>query len=147
MDYTISQAAQKTGLSAFTLRYYDKEGMLPFIARTKSGIRKFSDSDLSWLALISCMKTIGLSVKEIRQYILWCRAGDRTLQKRYDFFVTQRRKTLEQIEGLKECLGKIDYKINYYRVALRAGTEAVHKHQMLDSARECIRKSPEPRGR
>jgi DNA-binding transcriptional MerR regulator len=134
MQYTISQAAEKTGLSSFTLRYYDKEGLLPFVKKNKNGIRIFSDEDMKWLGLVTCMKTIGMQVKEIKQYIVWCREGDKTLQKRHDMFVEKKADTLRQIAELKQCLKKLDYKLWYYDTALKAGTEAVHKQQMLDMA-------------
>lgn len=126
MERSISEAAQEAGLTAYTLRYYDKEGLLPFVKRTSGGGRRFTDTDMSWLQLISCMKTIGMSVKEIRQYIAWCRAGDRTLQRRHDFFVAKRAETVARIAELKKSLAKFEFKINYYNEALAAGTDAIH---------------------
>lgn len=134
MEYTISQAAEKTGITPFTLRYYDKEGLLPFVKKNKSGIRIFSDEDMKWLGLVTCMKTIGMQVKEIKQYIVWCREGDKTLQKRHDMFVEKKADTIRKISELKKCLRKLDYKLWYYETALGAGTEAIHKQQLLDMA-------------
>ncbi|WP_207463032.1 MULTISPECIES: MerR family transcriptional regulator [Enterococcus] len=56
LSYTISQVSEKIGVSAYTLRYYDKEGLLPFVKRTSSGRRIFEDSDLEFIAVIYCLK-------------------------------------------------------------------------------------------
>ena len=67
MEYTIGQVSEKTGLPVSTLRYYDKEGLLPFVARSSGGIRQFRESDIEWLRVIGCMKKAGMSIKDIRQ--------------------------------------------------------------------------------
>ena len=67
MVYTIGEMAKMLGVPASTLRYYDKEGLLPFVARSSGGIRLFQDSDLEWLRVIGCMKKAGMSIKDIRQ--------------------------------------------------------------------------------
>ena len=69
MGYSIGQVAKKTGLTAHTLRYYEKEGLLPFVQKSGSGLRVFSDNDLDWLAMIECLKETGMSLKGIKQYI------------------------------------------------------------------------------
>ena len=69
MLYTVGEMARFLNVSASTLRYYDKEGLLPFVERSNSGIRMFSDKDYEWLKIIECLKKSGLSIKEIRSYI------------------------------------------------------------------------------
>ena len=69
MTYTVGEMAAMLDVPASTLRYYDKEGLLPFVARSSGGIRQFRDSDLEWLRIIGCMKKAGMSLKDIRQYI------------------------------------------------------------------------------
>lgn len=133
-ELSISAAAKKAGLTAYTLRYYDKEGLLPFVKRSSGGGRRFAESDMSWLQLITCMKTIGMSVKEIRQYITWCRAGDKTLKRRHDMFVEKRAETIARIEELKKSLAKFEYKIKYYDEALAAGTDAIHGATLMNPA-------------
>ena len=65
--YTIGEMAKMLGVPASTLRYYDKEGLLPFVARSSGGIRQFRESDIEWLRVIGCMKKAGMSIKDIRQ--------------------------------------------------------------------------------
>ncbi len=71
LSYSIGQVAQKTGLSAYTLRYYEKEGLLPFVKKSDSGMRVYTDSDIAWLSMIECLKATGMPIKEIRLYIKW----------------------------------------------------------------------------
>lgn len=67
MVYTIGELAKMLGVPASTLRYYDKEGLLPFVARSSGGIRQFRENDIEWLRVIGCMKKAGMSIKDIRQ--------------------------------------------------------------------------------
>ena len=69
MVYTVGEAAKRLGLSPSTLRYYDKEGLLPFVERSSGGIRMFQEKDFEWLQVIECMKKAGMPIKDIRQYL------------------------------------------------------------------------------
>lgn len=121
--YTIGQAAEKTGLTISTLRYYDKEGLLPFVERTAGGQRLFKDSDFNWLSVIECLKNTGVPIREIKQYIDWCMEGDATLQQRRALFVEQKARVEAQIAAYQKNLEKIEYKIWYYDRAIERGTE------------------------
>ncbi len=70
MVYTVGEMARLLNVPASTLRYYDKEGLLPFVERSSGGIRMFKDSDYEWLQVIGCLKKAGMSIRDIRQYIL-----------------------------------------------------------------------------
>ena len=126
MIYTIAQAAKKTGLTAHTLRYYDKEGLLPFVDRSPSGNRVFKDSDFEWLSIISWLKSSGMPIKNIKTFIDWCLEGDSSLEKRLNVFVEQKKIAEEKMAELENHLKTIDHKIWYYKTALAAGTEAIH---------------------
>ncbi len=134
--HTIGEAAEKMNLSAHTLRYYDKEGLLPFVERTENGVRVFKDSDFEWLSIIECLKQTGMPLKDIKQYVDWCLEGDCTLRQRYDMFLERRAEVEKQIAQLHKALEKIDYKCRYYETALDAGTLKVHdrtlERQALD---------------
>lgn len=121
--YTIGQAAEKAGLTVSALRYYENEGLLPFVDRTAGGQRIFKDEDFSWISVIECLKNSGVSIREIKQYIDWCMAGDSTLQQRLDLFVRQRERVEAQITECQKNLEKINYKIWYYERAVALGTE------------------------
>ena len=122
MGYSIGQVAQRTGLSTHTLRYYEKEGLLPFVKKSGSGLRVFSDSDLGWLAMIECLKETGMSLKGVKQYIDWYIEGDSTLQNRLDMFRAQKTHIEEQIAQLQKHMEKINYKIKLYEEAVKKGS-------------------------
>lgn len=126
MKLTISEAAAKTNLTTHTIRYYDKEGLLPFVERTESGIRYFTDNDLEGLEIINCLKATGMPIKEIKAFINWCVEGDTTLKKRYEMFIERKAAVESQIVELQRTLDRINYKCWYYKTALEAGTEKVH---------------------
>ena len=81
MAYTVGEMAKILHVAPSTLRYYDKEGLLPFVERSSGGIRLFKDSDFEWLSMIECMKQTGMPIKEIKTFIDLCMAGDSTISE------------------------------------------------------------------
>lgn len=114
MGYSIAEVAEKMNLTAYTLRYYEKEGLLPFVDRSNSGIRNFQDKDLEWLELICCLKNTGMSIKKIKEVISLYLEGDGTLDIRREIFICHREEVINQIAELEKNLDKINCKINYY---------------------------------
>ncbi|OMF36913.1 MerR family transcriptional regulator [Paenibacillus sp. FSL H8-0548] len=112
--YTINQVAQLFDISAHTLRFYDKEGLLPFVSRNKSGNRTFSDRDLEMIKLICCLKNTGMPIKEIKRYVDMFMHGIETAASRKQMMKDHRREVLRQIDDLKKNLNLIDLKITYY---------------------------------
>ena len=102
MSYSIGEAAKMVGLTAHTLRFYDKEGLLPFVRKTSSGLRAFTESDIEWLKIIECLKGTGLPLKQIKQYIDWCMEGDATIPQRLNMFIEQIDELRGKIEILKD---------------------------------------------
>lgn len=127
MEYTISQAAEHFGITAHTLRFYDKEGLLPFVDRGVGGKRIFKDRDLGWLQIIECLKDTGMPIKEIRSYLELCMKGDKTLERRLEIMREHKKFMLEKLALIKRHMKKIDYKLWYYETAIAAGTESIHK--------------------
>lgn len=125
--YSIKEIADILGLPASTIRYYDKQGLLPFVERSDSGYRRFSESDLELLKMIECLKKTNMPIKEIRQFTAWLQQGDASLKERHQMFLDRRKAVEKQIEQLQETLKVINYKCWYYESALEAGTEAIHK--------------------
>ncbi|WP_178019165.1 MerR family transcriptional regulator [uncultured Paenibacillus sp.] len=114
MKYSIHEVASRFGLTAHTLRYYDKEGLLPFIGREPSGTRIFTEKDLEWLSMICCLKDTGMPIKEIKQYADWCSKGMETLEERKAMLADHRLQVLQQMEALQKNLDLIDSKIAVY---------------------------------
>lgn len=124
--YTIKQVSQMLNLPASTIRYYDKQGMLPFVKRKESGYRDFDDNDIAMLRIIECLKMTGMPIKDIKQFTKWVQMGDSSLQQRRDMFAERKQAVLEQMQTLQQTLEVIEYKYWYYQTALEAGTEQVH---------------------
>ena len=140
MSYTISEAAEKTGLPPSTIRYYDKEGLLPNIKR-KNGIRVFEDMDLRLMGLLTCLKNTGMPIKRIRDYVELTSKGDDTLRERYEIIKAQRQFVLDQIEQLQYYLEELDFKDWYYNKALAAGSEKTIN--LDDYEKETGKKAPD----
>lgn len=132
--YSISEVAKHFNLTPHTLRYYDKEGLMPFVERKSSGIRVFKESDIGTLKVIECLKASGMPIKEIKNFIDWCSEGDATLQQRYDMFQERQAIVEAQMEELNKTMEVIKYKCLYYKTALDAGTEDIHNKQQIKSS-------------
>ncbi|MBR8644789.1 MerR family transcriptional regulator [[Brevibacterium] frigoritolerans] len=129
--YSISEVAKELNLTTYTLRYYDKEGLMPFVERTPSGTRLFKESDINALKIIECLKATRMPIKEIKNFIDWCTDGDSTLQQRYDMFLERKATVEAQMEELNKNMELINHKCDYYRTALEAGTEDIHKNNKI----------------
>ena len=114
MTYTIKDVAKITRLSIFTIRFYDKEGLLPFVSRNKSGIRVFTESDINQIMTICCLKNTGMQIKDIKKYIDYCMEGADTIDSRKELFVEHRNEIINQINALNENLKLIDSKLKIY---------------------------------
>ncbi|WP_063012842.1 MerR family transcriptional regulator [Nocardia kruczakiae] len=112
--YSIGDAAEKSGLTRDTLRWYERIGLMDYIGRDSSGKRRFSDRDLSWLHLIGCLRTTGMSVADMVHYAELVRAGDETTPERLEMFRKTREGVLAQIEDLHNTLAVLDRKIGLY---------------------------------
>lgn len=139
MYYSIGEVANTTGIAISTLRYYDREGMFPHIGRSNGGIRVFSDVEIDTLRVIECLKSSGMSIKEIKEFLIWCQDGDNSLQKRRDMFHTRLNEVQKQIAVLQGTINTLRYKCWYYDTAAAAGTEDVVKNMATDKIPEEIR--------
>ncbi|MDR5587132.1 MULTISPECIES: MerR family transcriptional regulator [Clostridium] len=114
MPYTIKEVAEKYNLSVHTLRYYEKEGLLPFIERNKQGNRIFSDKDLEWLNIICCLKNTNMPIAKIKEYVDLCIEGPETICKREDILLRHKKYIESEIENFNSYLRVVDNKINHY---------------------------------
>lgn len=123
VSYTIGEVAAITHLSVPTIRYYDKEGLIPDLQKDQAGVRCFTQQNLGALEMINCLKTAGMSIKDIRTFMQWNLEGDATLTKRLDFFNQLHTAVENQMKQLEQALNTIEYKQRYYRQAVADGTE------------------------
>ncbi|WP_018749812.1 MerR family transcriptional regulator [Paenibacillus sanguinis] len=118
--YTIHEVAEACNISAHTIRYYDKEGLLPFINRNSTGNRTFSETDLEVLKLICCLKNSGMPVKNIKEYMDLVMQGPDTASARRQLLNNHRKSIQRQIEDFKKNLNLVDLKIAFYDSYLNA---------------------------
>lgn len=117
----IAEVCKKYGLSQDTLRYYEKEGLIPHVHRNKSGIRDYSDDDCAWIELAKCMRGAGLPVEVVAEYRRLFLEGDGTIAARRDLLVKQREELLAQKQAIDEMLDRLNYKISRYNKAVETG--------------------------
>ena len=121
MTYTIGEMSKMLNVSSSTIRYYDKEGLLPFVERTEGGIRVFKEKDYEFLKIIHCLKATGMQIKDIRKFILLVIQGDKTIDARLKLFQNQKNEVEKQIKQLEEALDTIKFKCWYYETAKVVG--------------------------
>lgn len=111
---TISEVSEKYNITQDTLRYYERIGMIPPVTRTKGGIRDYQDYDIEWVKLANCMRSAGLPVEVMIQYVKLCQQGDSTLKQRLQLLLEQKKKLMDQRNQIDITLDKVDYKIDLY---------------------------------
>ena len=121
MTRSIQGAASETGLSADTLRYYERIGVLPGIARTRSGHRRFSEGDIGWIKLVQCLRATGMSIEELHRYAMLMQEGDSTAEERLQLLVEHRARIKHDLQELETALELVERKIAGYDVPLRRG--------------------------
>ncbi len=139
MMYTVGEMAKKLGVAPSTLRYYDKEGLLPFVERSGGGIRIFKDSDFEWLSVISCLKKTGMKLSDIKAFVEMAMMGDDTIEPRLDLIVAQKNAVKAKIDELQETLRMLEFKEWYYETAKESGTTEVPRNIPLDELPETFR--------
>ncbi|MFI1936443.1 MerR family transcriptional regulator [Streptomyces purpureus] len=112
--YTISEVAAWTGLSAHTLRWYERIGLMPHIDRSHTGQRRFTNRDLDWLVFVGKLRLTGMPVAGMVRYAELVRQGDHTFDERRALLEATRRDVLSRVAELTDALAVLDYKINMY---------------------------------
>lgn len=123
---TIAQVAKRYGLTADTLRYYERIGLLQNVGRTPGGIRDYSEADCRWVEYIKCMRAAGVSVETLTEYVTLFRQGKETIPARKELLLEQRRQIVARIEELNEVLAKLDWKLDGYEERMLRYEESLH---------------------
>jgi DNA-binding transcriptional MerR regulator len=111
---TVGEAAAKTGLTTYTLRWYEQEGLVEPVGRDAAGRRRYTPDDLGWLELLTKLRRTGMPVRDMRRYAELAREGDVTLGARRRLFEQHRDRVLTRIAELQQDLQMINYKIELY---------------------------------
>ena len=127
--YSIQEVCNRTGLTAHTLRYYEKEGLLNHVERSAGGFRQYSDEDLEWLGLICCLKNTGMPLQEIARFVQLAHEGDQTLEERVELLKNHRVQLILRMEEMQKYLDKITWKVNFFSGKLKEYQEQALDHQ------------------
>lgn len=118
---TIKEVAELYHLTPDTLRYYERVGMIPPVTRTTGGLRDYSEEDLKWVSLAKCMRSAGLPVEAMIEYVRLFRQGDETIPARLQLLLDQRAALLMQQRQIEETLQRLNVKISRYEEAVETG--------------------------
>lgn len=114
MSYSIKEVSERFNVSSHTLRYYEKEGLLPSIHRDDNGIRLYSDVDLEWLHLVCCMRATGMSISYIKNYIDLCHLGENTILERRQIILNQKAIIEAELKKYNDLLKVVNKKLKHY---------------------------------
>jgi len=129
----ISEVSEQYELSADTLRYYERVGLIPPVNRTESGIRDYNEDDLKHVDFIKCMRSAGLPIEVLIEYVGLVAQGDQTAGRRRQILMEQRELLLDKIEELQKVLGILDHKIEVYdEIVLRIEQDFAEEKQEIE---------------
>ena len=111
---TIAEVAAKFDLSADTLRYYERVGLIPPVTRTPSGLRDYREGDLKWVEFIRCMRSAGVSIETLVEYVALFGRGRESIKARKALLMEQRRQIEGRIGELQAALARLDHKLDGY---------------------------------
>lgn len=118
---TIKEVAEKYDITPDTLRYYERIKMIPEVTRTAGGIRDYQESDLQWVELALCMRSAGLPVEAMIEYLRLYQKGDETILARLELLNNQMEVLKEQRDKIEATMNKLSYKISRYEEAAKTG--------------------------
>lgn len=110
----ISEVSKKYDVPVDTLRYYEKAGLLPNVHKNSSGIRDYTETDCGWVEFIKCMRSAGLPIEVLKEYIELFNMGDSTIEARRQILISERKKLIEKRDAIQTTIDRLDYKIDIY---------------------------------
>jgi DNA-binding transcriptional MerR regulator len=119
MTYSVGEAAAAVGLTTYTLRWYEQEGLVEPVDRDSAGRRRYSEGDLGFLTLLTKLRRTGMSVADMRKFAELIRAGSHTVPERLELLERHRDGVLERIDALQRDLEAVNHKIDIYRAESR----------------------------
>lgn len=111
---TIAKVSELYGVSADTLRYYERVGLIPCVNRNKSGIRDYTKDDCNWVELVKCLRSAGVPIEVLKEYVGLFKQGDSTAEARKQLLEEQRRQLAARMEDMRRTIERLDYKIEVY---------------------------------
>lgn len=114
MKYTIQEVSKKMHISAHTLRYYERAGVLPPIQRDQNGNRRFSDADIEWIAMVYCLRSTEMPISLIKRYVELSYEGDKTIAQRRQIMFDHEQRITKRAAELNRFLEQVTKKVKYY---------------------------------
>ena len=118
---TIKEVCKKYNVTADTLRYYERVGVIPEVHRTAGGIRDYSEEDIKWVETAICFRSARMPIDLLIEYVRLYRMGDDTLKARLELLVEAKKRILDERKKYDDALAKLDYKISKYDEAVKTG--------------------------
>ncbi|WP_426593964.1 MerR family transcriptional regulator [Cellulomonas sp. McL0617] len=133
--WSIAEAAEATGLTTHTLRYYERDGLLlGSVDRASSGHRRYTDQDLSWIRMVTRLRSTGMPIREVRQYADLVRQGDGNEAERLELLCAHRDRVREELRQVAAHLDAIEFKIDLYAAKVGPGAVGVGDELLVDDA-------------
>ncbi|MCI8532940.1 MAG: MerR family transcriptional regulator [Lachnospiraceae bacterium] len=126
---TISEVSEKFGITQDTLRYYEKAGIIPRIARTPGGVRDYQPEDLGWIEHVVCLRNAGMPVESLVEYLRLSQQGDDTFSERLELLKEQKENLKMQQRKLQDAMDRLDFKISRYQAAVETGRLSWDDHR------------------
>ncbi len=126
---TISEVSEKFGITQDTLRYYEKAGIIPRIARTPGGARDYQPEDLGWIEHVVCLRNAGMPVESLVEYLRLSQQGDDTFSERLELLKEQKENLKMQQRKLQDAMDRLDFKISRYQAAVKTGRLSWDDHR------------------
>ncbi len=123
MLYTMKQTCEKTGLTYDTLKFYCNEGLIPNVKRDKNNYRVFNDKDIAWIKSLSCLKSCGMSIVEMKEYLALCLKGKSTIPERQVILNNKLKELEHKINKIQDSINYIHWKQNFYNDVLNGKTQ------------------------
>ena len=115
---TIAEVSRKYDITADTLRYYERIGLIPAVPRNKSGVRDYDEASCGWVELMKCMRSAGVQIEALIEYVALYQQGDGTIDARRELLVEQREQLRARMADMQASLDRLDYKIERYEKGL-----------------------------
>ena len=126
---TIAEVSRRFDLSADTLRYYERIGLIPPVPRTKSGMRDYDEEACNWIEVMKCMRAAGVQIEALIEYVALFQRGDETVEARKALLIEQREQLTARMEEMQQSLDRLNHKIERYEKGLMCKAQLLQRHQ------------------
>lgn len=131
---TIAEVSKKYDISPDTLRYYERIGLIPPVPRSKSGIRDYGEESCNWIELMQCMRSAGVQIEALIEYVALFQQGDATIGARKALLIEQRNQLIRRMQAMQESLDRLNYKIQNYEKSIVPAEQRLQRSGLPEQA-------------